>query len=157
MHQVPAGPAVLPRAHCAPPRVPRWRSCTSTSSRQQGQAQAITTLGGAVHHPRGALTRDLQDPVRGQEGRLQRVEHRTPAPVLSLSNCSNLVHQYRCCTACSHAFEFTNLSSAVCISLQQRLGMSSESLCTSAKMLSAQGLPRARCPPPIFYDFFKKI
>jgi hypothetical protein len=36
-----------------------------TSSRQQGQAQAITTLGGAVHHPRGALGRDIQDPVRG--------------------------------------------------------------------------------------------
>jgi transposase InsO family protein len=55
--------------------------------------KAITTLGGAVHHPRGALTRDIQDPVRGREGRLQRMEHRTPAPVLSLSKCSNLVHQ----------------------------------------------------------------
>jgi hypothetical protein len=93
MRQVPIGPAALPRTQRAPPRVPRRRSCTPTSSRQQGQAQAITTLGGAVHHPRGALTRDIQDPVRGWDGRLQRMEHRTPALVLSLSNCSNLVHQ----------------------------------------------------------------
>jgi hypothetical protein len=59
----------------------------------KGQAQVITTLGGVVHHPRSAPTQDIQDPVRGQEGRLQRMEHRAPAPVLSLSNCSNLVHK----------------------------------------------------------------
>jgi hypothetical protein len=45
------------------------------SSRQQGQTQVITTLGGAVHHPRGAPNRDIQDPVRGRESRLQRVEN----------------------------------------------------------------------------------
>jgi hypothetical protein len=91
LRQVPAGLAALPRMKCAPSRVPHQRSCASTSSWQQGQAQVITTLGGAVHHPRGALTRDLQDPVRGPEGRLQRLEHRTSVPVLS--NCSNLIRQ----------------------------------------------------------------
>jgi regulator of sirC expression with transglutaminase-like and TPR domain len=51
------------KAQRAPSGVPRLRPRAPTSSRQQGQAQAITTLGGAVHHPRGTPTRDLQDPV----------------------------------------------------------------------------------------------
>jgi hypothetical protein len=34
-----------------------------------------------------------KDPVRGREGRLQRMEHRTSALVLPLSNYSNLVHK----------------------------------------------------------------
>jgi hypothetical protein len=50
-------------------------------------------LGGAFHHPRGAPTRDVQDLVRGREGRHQRMEHRIPATVLSLSKCSELIHQ----------------------------------------------------------------
>jgi hypothetical protein len=60
---------------------------------QQGQAQVITTLGGAIPHPRSAPTQDIQDPVRGWEGHLQRMEHRAHTPILSLSNYSNLVHQ----------------------------------------------------------------
>jgi hypothetical protein len=44
----------------------------------------------------------------------------------------------------------------VFMSLQQHLGLSSERLRTSAKTLSARGLPRARCVPSIhFYEFFK--
>jgi hypothetical protein len=41
-------------------------------------------------------------------------------------------------------------------SLQRRLGLSSERPCTSAKTLPARVLPRERCPPPVFYDFFSK-
>jgi hypothetical protein len=61
MRQVPTGLAVVPRMQHVPLRVPRQRSCAPMSSRQQGQTQAIATLGGAVHDPRGAPTRDIQD------------------------------------------------------------------------------------------------
>jgi hypothetical protein len=51
---------MLPRAQRATPRDPRWRSRTPTSSRQQGQAQAITDLGGVKDQygkpERGVLT-----------------------------------------------------------------------------------------------------
>jgi ribonuclease HI len=91
--QVPAGVIALPRVQHAPARVTRRRPRSSTGSSQQGPAQAVATLGGALHHPRGALTRDIQDQVRGQEGRHQRMEHQTPAPVLALIKCSELVRQ----------------------------------------------------------------
>jgi hypothetical protein len=42
------------------------------------------------------------------------------------------------------------------MSLQQHLGLSNECLCTNANTLPARGLPKARCPPPVFYIFFKK-
>jgi hypothetical protein len=58
---------------------------------------------------------------------------------------------------CSHVLEFINLSMAVFTSLWQHLGLSNEYPCTNAKMLPTRGLPRLRCPLPIFYDFFKKI
>jgi hypothetical protein len=93
LRQVPAGPMMLPRAQRAPPQVPRRRPCTPMSSWKQGHAQVITTLGGAIHHSRSTPTWDIQDPVRGWEGRLQHMEHRAPVPVLSLSNCSKLVYQ----------------------------------------------------------------
>jgi hypothetical protein len=56
---------------------------------------------------------------------------------------------------CSHVFEFGNLLLVVFMCLRQRLGLSSERLCTSAKTLSAWELPRARCPPLFFTKFFK--
>jgi hypothetical protein len=80
LRQVPASLATLPRAQRAPSRVPHRGLGPPTSSGQQGLAQAITASGGAVHHPRNALTRNLQDSVQGREGRLQCMEHRTPTP-----------------------------------------------------------------------------
>jgi hypothetical protein len=58
---------------------------------------------------------------------------------------------------CSHAIEFRNLLMAVPTSLPQRLGLSNERPCTNTKTLPARGIPRARCPPRVLYDFFKKI
>jgi hypothetical protein len=49
---------MLPRVQHAPARVPCRRPRSLTGSWQQGPAQVVATLGGAVHHPRGALTRD---------------------------------------------------------------------------------------------------
>jgi hypothetical protein len=66
---------MLPRAQRASSRVPRQRPGPPTSSRQQGHAQVISTLRGAVHHPRSASTWDLQAPIRGWEGRLQCIKH----------------------------------------------------------------------------------
>jgi hypothetical protein len=48
-------------------------------------------LGRALHCPRGALTRDIQDQVRGRAGRHQRMEHRTSMTILPLSKCSVLM------------------------------------------------------------------
>jgi hypothetical protein len=68
-------------------------TCTLVSSTSQGSTQARTTLGGAVHRPPGAPTQNIQDPIRGRMSRLQCVEHRTPMAILSMSNCSNLIHR----------------------------------------------------------------
>jgi hypothetical protein len=48
-----------------------------------------------------------------------------------------------------------NLSLVVFIYLRQRLRLSRERLCTKAKTLPAQGLPKAQCPPRFFLKFFK--
>jgi hypothetical protein len=72
---------MLPRAQRVSSRVPRRGLGPLMSSRQQGPTQASSTLGGAVHHPRSAPTRYIQDPVRGREGRLQLMEHQTPVPI----------------------------------------------------------------------------
>jgi hypothetical protein len=43
------------------------------------------------------------------------MEHRTPAPILSLSKCSNLVQSInRCCTPCSHVSKFEKLIFWLC-------------------------------------------
>jgi hypothetical protein len=57
---------------------------------------------------------------------------------------------------CSHVSEFQNLSLAVFTCLRQRLGLSNERLCTSAKTLPARGYP-GHDALPRFYEFFQKI
>jgi hypothetical protein len=92
LRQVPASLTVLPRVQCVHPRV-LGRGPGSLMSKQQGPPQALTTVGGAVHRRPSAPTRNIQDPIRGQASRLQRMERGAHAAILPLSNCLNLINK----------------------------------------------------------------
>jgi hypothetical protein len=125
------------------------------SPMQQGRAQAIATFGGAIHHPRGAPTWDIQDPVRGREGRLQLMEHRTPAPVLSLSKCSNLVHQLIDDACLVHMSLSSELIIGCVHMFATMLGAVHRASLHQCKDAPCSGATQGTMPSS-FYDFFKK-